>query len=295
VVIRFFREVDYEPVSKLLNEAYRNPTRLAHLTPDRLRREFANRGNNPHENCVVLESPQGDVVGFCGYDPLPDGRALLDGPLLRQEFRRQGWGHRLWQEISNLARARGIRTISAVLSDENEAAESFLDALGFRTEKTDVIMVCESRPARPPAEAPEGVTVERAGDELDLADYEDLHARLFTRRSLAYLGLLARSPDYHILLARRGPELVGHLELEQLEDVATIEAFGVAPEARRQGIGKALLACALQFAWQLPAVRLVRQIWKADDSGYFKVYLDLGFQRKCSIRSLVRHLSDGPA
>ena len=110
MLIRFFRDLDYAPVSQLLNAVYRNPTRMAHLTPERLRTEYRNRGTNPHENCVVLESPEGELVGFCGYEPLPDGRALLDGPVLRNEFRGQGWGRRLWQEVADLLRARGIRT-----------------------------------------------------------------------------------------------------------------------------------------------------------------------------------------
>lgn len=290
MVIRFFREVDYEPVSALLNRVYRHPTRGGQLSPDRLRREFANRGNNPHENCLVLESPQGGVVGFCGYDPLPDGRALLDGPLLREEFRRQGWGQRLWQELSNLARARGIRTVSAVLGAEDGSATHFLERLGFQAEKTDVIMVSESPPAADLPLPPAGVTIEEAGSELDLADYEDLHARMFSRRSLSYLGILVRSPGYHVLVARRGDDLVGLLEWELHEEVATVEAFGIEPESRRQGIGRALLAAGLRRAWSEPGVRLVRQLWKADDTAYFKVYLDLGFQEKCSIRGLVRHL-----
>lgn len=291
MVIRFFREVDYEPVSALLNQVYRNPTRAGHLSPERLRREFANRGNNPHENCVVLESPQGEVVGFCGYDPLSAGRALLDGPMLREEFRGQGWGLRLWQEISNLARARGIRTVSAVLSAEEGPASHFLERLGFQAEKTDVIMVSDHAPPGDLPAPPAGVTVEEAGPELDLADYEDLHARMFSRRSLSYVGILMRSPGYHVLVARRREELVGLLEWEVHEDVATIETFGIEPESRRQGIGRALLAAGLRRAWSEPGLKLVRQLWKADDAAYFKVYLDLGFQQKCSIRGLVRHLA----
>ncbi len=278
--------MDYEPVSTLLSR-----TRSAPLSPDRLRSEFANRGQNPHENCVVLESPLGEVVGFCGYDPLPDGRALLDGPMLRQEFRGQGWGQRLWQEVSNLLRARGIRTVSAVLSDGDDAASHFLEHLGFRCEKTDVIMVSEEPYAGTPPEPPTGITIEEAGPELDLADYEDLHARMFSRRTLSYLGLLVRTPGYRVLVARRGPDLLGLLEWEVYEDVATLEAFGVEPASRRQGIGRALLARGLALAWRDSGVKLVRQLWKADDTAYFKVYLDLGFQQKCSIRGLVRHLS----
>ncbi|MCA9781758.1 MAG: GNAT family N-acetyltransferase [Candidatus Eremiobacteraeota bacterium] len=289
MLIRFFREVDYLPVSQLLNEVYRDPTRMTRWKPDRLRTEFKTRGTNPHENCVVLEDAEGDLVGFCGYEPMAGGRALLDGPVLHQEVRGRGWGQRLWQEVSSLLKVRGIRTVSAVLGAGNDRALSFLTDLGFRRDKTDVIVVNE-RKRQHPVEVPEGVSIRCGGDDLDPAAYEDLHSSLFARRSLAYLGVLFRNPDYLLFTAECQGELVGHLELEILGEVATIEAFGVLPDFRRRGIGKALLARALNHAWQQPGVDLVRQIWKTSEPGFLKVYLELGFTEKASIHALTRIL-----
>ena len=289
MLIRFFREVDYAPVSQLLNQVYRDQARMTRWTPDRLRTEFKTRGTNPHENCVVLEDPEGDLVGFCGYDPLPGGRALLDGPVLDLKVRGQGWGQRLWQEVSSLLKVRGIRTVSAVLGDGNDRAQRFLNELGFRRDKTDIIVV-NDRKNRYQVPSPQGVTLRRAGDELDLSAYEDLHASLFTRRSLAYLGVLFRNPDYLFFTAEFEGELVGHLELEILDEVATIEAFGVLPPYRRQGVGKALLAEALNHAWSREEVELVRQIWKTSEPGFLKVYLEMGFIEKASIHGLTRIL-----
>ena len=289
MLIRFFREADFEPVSGLLNQVHANPTRKAWMTPERLRSELANRANNPHENFLVLEGPESRVLGFCGYDPMPGGRALLDGPVLQAEFRRQGWGKRLFEELSAVMSARGMREVAVVLGDDNEAGESFVASLGFRLEKTDVIVV-SSRPSHPVVPDPEGITLELAGPELDLTAYEDLHASLFARRSLNYVALLARSPNYRIFVARAGDELVGHLELEFLDEVATLEAYGVLPEFRRRGIGKALLAKALNAAWSTPGVTLVRQIWNTTEPGYIKVYLEMGFELKYAIRGMVREV-----
>ncbi|MGE0494154.1 MAG: GNAT family N-acetyltransferase [Vulcanimicrobiota bacterium] len=289
MLIRFFRELDYAPVSQLLNAVYRNPTRMAHLTPERLRTEYRNRGTNPHENCVVLESPEGELVGFCGYEPLPDGRALLDGPVLHTEFRGQGWGQRLWQEVATLLRARGIRTVSVVLGEANGEGLDFAKRVGFAPEKTDVIVICENS-ARHEINPPDGISVSLADNDLDLAEYEDLHASLFSRRSLAYLGVLARADNYRIFVARDGADLVGHLELEFLDEVATIEAYGVATTHRRRGIGRCLLAAALNEAWSQPGIRLVRQIWKTSEPGFIKAYLDMGFVQKAAIHGLVRQL-----
>ncbi len=289
MLIRFFRELDYQPVSSLLNAVYRSPMRMALLTPERLRTEFRNRGTNPHENCVVLESSGGELVGFCGYEPLPNGRALLDGPVLREEYRGQGWGRRLWQEVADLLRARGIRTVSVVLGEGNNRGLNFLERLGFEREKTDVIVTCERR-QKHPVLPPPGVTVEVSGPELDLSQYEDLHAALFNRRSLGYLEMLAGAENYRIFVARQGSQLIGHLEMEFMEEVATVEAYGVLPSYRRSGVGKALLAAALNNAWENEQTKMVRQIWKTSEPGFIKVYLEMGFVQKAAIHGFVRQL-----
>ncbi|MCA9796193.1 MAG: GNAT family N-acetyltransferase, partial [Candidatus Eremiobacteraeota bacterium] len=165
----------------------------------------------------------------------------------------------------------------------------FARRVGFAPEKTDVIVICEN-PARHELNPPEGISVSLADNELDLSEYEDLHASLFSRRSLAYLGVLARADNYRIFVARDGQDLVGHLELEFLDEVATIEAYGVAPSHRRRGIGRSLLAAALNEAWSRPEIRLVRQIWKTSEPGFIKAYLDMGFVQKAAIHGLVRQL-----
>lgn len=290
--IRFFHDADYAPLSRLLTGMQANPTRAAEMTPERLRQELASRGNNPFENFLVLETTDaaGRVVGFCGYQPLPQGRALMEGPVLEEEWRGQGWATRLFQELSAVMNARGVRTVNLVLGEENERGEKFAARQGFRHEKTEVIVVTETR-THPPTTPPVGIRIELAGSGLDLVTYEDLHGRLFTRRSPAYVGLLARMPNYRILVAREGNELVGFLELEFLDTVATIEAFGVAPEHRRRGIGRALLAAALDTAWEGPGTTLVRQIWNTTEPGYLKVYLEMGFTCKYAIRGMVREVN----
>lgn len=290
--IRFFHDVDYAPLSRLLTRMQVNPTRAAEMTPERLRQELASRGNNPHENFLVLETTDtaGQVVGFCGYQPMPQGRALMEGPILEEEWRGQGWATRLWQELSAVMGARGVRTVSIVLGSENECGAEFALRQGFRHEKTEVIVVSEAR-SHPPAPAPEGIRISLAGPDLDLVTYEDLHARLFTRRSPAYVGLLARMPTYRILVAREGQDLVGLVELEFLDGVASLEAFGVAPERRRRGLGRALLATALDIAWDQPGTTLVRQIWNTTEPGYLDLYLAMGFTCKYAIRGLVREVN----
>jgi ribosomal protein S18 acetylase RimI-like enzyme len=284
--IRFCRDADLASLCRLINELQRD--RASELTPERLRQELARRGNDARENFLVLEV-EGQVVGFCGYDPLPEGLALMEGPVVDPAYRGQGWGRRLWQELQALLADRGVRSVSLVLGADNQQGEEFALRLGFRREKTELIVFSET-PRQYEVRPPEGVRVTAAGPDLDPVEYQEVHARLFARRSLSFMSMLAASPDYRIFVAHRGDLLVGFAEIELLGSVASIEALGVLPEERRRGIGRALLAAALNCAWAHPGIRTVRQIWRPSQPGYIEIYKQMGFSVKYAIRGLVREV-----
>lgn len=284
--IRFCRDADLASLCRMLQQLQRD--RASELTPEGLRQELARRGNDPRENFLVLEV-EGQVVGFCGYDPLPDGLALMEGPVVDPAYRSQGWGRRLWQELQALLADRGVRSVSLVLGADNEQGEKFALRLGFRREKTELIVFSET-PRHYEVRPPEGVRLAAAGPDLDPAEYQEVHARLFTRRSLSFINMLRASPGYRIFLARRGDLLVGLAEIELLDSVASIEALGVLPEERRRGIGRALLATALNYAWAQPDIRTVRQIWRPSQPGHVEIYRQMGFSVKYAIRELVREV-----
>lgn len=292
MIIRHFQNTDFEPVSTLLNRTYRDSARMAGLTPERLEQELTLKGGDPKRDYLVVESQQGQVVGFCGYSsPGPGAEARMDGPVISYPERGQGLGERLWHELADLMRSRRIQTVSVMLESENRIAERFLKRLGFEKGSTQLI-VTSDRPYEGTAPPPPELTLRRlrAGDSFDRSSYLQLFEKLFQPRRESFLELLLGLPDYHIFLAERGGQAVGLLELELVEDVAIIESFGVHPDFRRAGYGSALLRAALEFAWRHKGIKLVRQIWKTDQPEFLKVYTQLGFKQKAALHRMSKKI-----
>ncbi len=293
MIIRHFQASDYMPVAELLKQTYRDSARLSGLTPDRLKAEISERGGDPKKDYLVVENQQGELLGFCGYSTLPDGsQARMDGPVVAYSQRGQGLGERLWHELAGLMHSRRISNVSVMLEDENRLGEKFLRRLGFKQGSTQMIVTCDEPYQGGKPEIP-GLTLRHvvAASNFDRDGYLAMHGKIFPPRSRSFLDLLLSLPDYHIFVAERSGEVVGFLELELSEETAIIESFGVKTDYRRSGYGAALLRSALEFAWQQPDVKLIRQIWKTDNPEFLKVYTSLGFRQKAALHQMTKPLN----
>lgn len=292
MIIRHFQASDYVPVADLLKQTYRDSARLSGLTPDRLKAEISERGGDPKKDYLVVESQQGDLLGFCGYSTSNDGHARMDGPVVAYAERGQGLGERLWHELADLMRSRRVSRVSVLLEDGNRLGGNFLKRLGFKQGSTQIIVTCDQPYQGGKVEIP-GLTLRHVvgGKNFDRDAYLALHGKIFHPRSRQFLDLLLSLPDYHIFVAERDGEMVGFLELELAEDTAIIESFGIRPDHRRNGYGAALLCEALEFAWQQPDIKLIRQIWKTDNPEFLKVYTSLGFRQKAALHQMTKAIS----
>lgn len=240
------------------------------------------------QDYLVLEGPDAEVLGFCGYStPASMAKARMDGPIIAYSERGQGFGQRMWYELADLMRSRKVSSVSVLLEEENRIAARFLDRLGFRRNSTQLIVTCD-KPYQGKATVPQGVTIRRIteGEVFDRDAYIQAHGKLFQVRSRPFLDLLIALPDYNLFVAERGSQIVGFLELEMVEDTAIIESFGVGVEHRRKGLGSALLKQALAYAWKQNGTKLVRQIWKTDHPEFLTVYTSLGFKQKTALHHM---------
>lgn len=292
MIIRHFQASDYLPVADLLKQTYRDSARLSGLTPDRLKAEISERGGDPKKDYLVVESQEGDLLGFCGYSTLSGGQARMDGPVVAYSERGQGLGERLWHELADLMRSRRVSTVSVMLEDGNRLGERFLKRLGFKQGSTQLIVTCD-QPYLGGKPEISGTVLRHVvgGAGFDRDAYIALHGKIFQARSRQFLDLLISLPDYHIFVAERDGQMVGFLELELAEETAIIESFGVHPDHRRSGLGSALLCSALEFAWQQPEVKLIRQIWKTDNPEFLKVYTSLGFRQKTALHLMTKAIA----
>lgn len=121
--------------------------------------------------------------------------------------------------------------------------------------------------------------------ELAVRDYRRADESDWLRcRVLAFLAtsyfddVVTSKPTYEAesieLVARRGAELVGVLDIAVTGDVATIETVAVHPDASRTGAGSALLVEAIR---RLPRTVGVLDAWTREDAAANAWYLSQGF------------------
>jgi len=150
-----------------------------------------------------------------------------------------------------------------------------------------------TRPEPTPAAPPASIRLQRPDDPADLAAVRDLTLRAFgpgEERVADLVAFLQASDAYAGLsfVAERGGEVVGHTMLtrswvdapDRLVEVLVLSPLSVVPEHQRSGVGRTLVAHAVQTADEAgaPAVFL------EGDPAY---YSRLGFER-ASARGFTR-------
>jgi ribosomal protein S18 acetylase RimI-like enzyme len=82
---------------------------------------------------VVLETPEGELVGFCWVHPTKDNprwQARLNKIYLRRPYQRQGLGQAMVRESVRRLLANGMTTMALHTETDNEPACNFYDKLG---------------------------------------------------------------------------------------------------------------------------------------------------------------------
>lgn len=85
-------------------------------------------------------------------------------------------------------------------------------------------------------------------------------------------------PGYHHLIIRQGERLVGYIGMKMVLDEADITNVAVAPDCRRQGLGRQLLGGLLEKARQEHIVRIFLEV-RASNEAAFSLYEQAGFQQ----------------
>ena len=224
--------------------------RLLHwMDEDPARRVLAPEGRSPEELAFEVEEgwvleDAGELLGYVGLVPFWRG-AALEGPVARVH------PAPLIEAALAAARAKGVPTVYAFPTEENEALRLALEAAGFGPVHTTHFY--ETEPKELGFLPPEGVRIEEV-HALDPEAYRRLYRAADEGWSLRLawndLELLEHfaEPENRLFFAYEGAEPVGMVELELTPEGAEVAYLGVVPEARGRGIGQALLATALREA-----------------------------------------------
>ena len=200
----------------------------------------------------------GAYVALCNYG----GEAFLEGPLLQPELE-AAEAYPLVGKAVEEARRYGYGFLEAFTDEENERAQEVLSANDFEPFRTTYIYEFTRQDTLKPL-SPTEFRFDTSG-EITAGDYRDLYRETSdnwsTRLAWSDEELSERfaEPDVKLMLAYRGEEVVGHLELELIpeENYAEIAYFGVLPGARGQKLGRLLLLRGLHEAFQDEGVSLV--------------------------------------
>jgi len=222
---------------------------LLWMDEDPARRVLAPEGRSPEELAFEVEEgwvleDEGELLGFVGLVPFWRG-AALEGPVARIH------PAPLIEAALRAARNKGVPTVYAFPTEENEGLRLALEAAGFGPVHTTHFY--ETEPRELGFAPPEGVRIEEVAA-LDPEVYRRLYKAADEGWSLRLswndLELLEHfaAPENRLFFAYEGEEPVGMVELELTPEGAEVAYLGVVPEARGRGIGQALLATALKEA-----------------------------------------------
>ncbi len=194
----------------------------------------------------VAEDEQGELQGIAFAALREARRATLDiYAAVAPELRRQGLGRALLQPVLKLPDA----ILRARVRDTHRAGRAFLGSLGFAEVSAQLSL---SWPGHPRPEVPEMPALRiRDGGERD----KEILARLgndawagvpdsFATRADEIAQLFGEEGRL-VLLAESEKRPIGYLSAVRLGRTLGIEEVAVLPEFRRMGVGRALVAAAL--------------------------------------------------
>ncbi|MGC8904356.1 GNAT family N-acetyltransferase [Thermus sp.] len=237
------------------------------------------------EDGLVLVREE-EVAGYVGLYPFWDG-AALEGPVAYREEDLP----LLLEAAEGRAQEVAVERLYAFPREENRALRRALEGAGFGLLHVTYFFV--KRPEGLDYPAPEGVRVEEGFPGAEV--YRELYREseeswaLRLRWTDEELEEHFQDPAVHLLVAYRGEVPVGMAEVELEGKEASVAYIGVVPEARGQGIGRALLSEAAKLAKKKGAT-LFRVRAHDHEKGALELYRGLGFSLEEAVATYAKEL-----
>lgn len=196
-------------------------------------------------DAIVATTQDGALIGLCTLDGASEVEIC---GMVHPAHRRHGIGRALLAAALAACRERPARRVLVICEDASVSGRALLAAavptarLDFKEHRLE--LPTPGFAARASAAPVPGLVV-RQTDESDLDALALTQAAAFGERKQGIqLGIAAdmRDPSYRYYLATRDGEPVSSLKVIFVAPRAYIYAFGVVPEQRRRGVGRAVLA-----------------------------------------------------
>jgi GNAT superfamily N-acetyltransferase len=235
-------------------------------------------GGDLDETVFVWESEDGALGGFVSLSLRPWAEGCVGSPVpyvegwyVAESLRRQGIGRALVDRAEAWAREAGFTELGSDVLVDNALSLQTHRRLGFLpTERLQFF-----RKSLEPAAPATPVRVEHhIGSRAELRPLFEL-----AEDSPAQLDSYLESG--RVLVAVRGEEILGHLQLTETDDASEIEIknMAVVESHRRRGVGRTLLATAIELARE-ESRRTVCVATAAADLDNLRFYQQSGFRMR---------------
>ncbi|MEZ5098714.1 MAG: GNAT family N-acetyltransferase [Thermoleophilia bacterium] len=224
----------------------------------------------PGETLIVAED-DGRLAAIGGLDPnaLPG----VFGPLVAPDARGRKLGTVLLEATIELARERGMGTLTASVGARNAAGRMLLERYGFhRAEKPDAVYRLFPGALLPHEDGPSGLSI-RGGTADDLDALLTLYRATFptARRTPETWRRWIVSGEVYIA------ELDGHMAAFVHIGHGWMTHVGVSEEDRGRGLGEAITSRVLEAYWRERPEQELRLTVKTDNLPAIRLYRRLGF------------------
>ncbi|MGQ9692441.1 MAG: GNAT family N-acetyltransferase [Thermaceae bacterium] len=281
-MVRPVRREDLQGLLALLRHMDEAEERKA-LAPEA--RDLEGLAEELEDGLVLIR--EGRVEGYVGLYPFWDG-AVLEGPIAHQKEDLLP----LLEKALSSAKARGYRRLYAFPNEKNGDLQAALERAGFvGLYATRYFVKSPEGLDHPP---PEGVRIERGFPGPGV--YRGIYAASEDAWGLRLqwtdeeLEEHFQNPDIALFVAYQGGRAVGMAEVEKEDDEATLAYLGVIPEARGQGIGRALLSKAATWAKEKKA-KLFRVRAHDHEREALDLYHRLGFQLEEGVVTYLKEMA----
>ncbi|BCN30871.1 GNAT family N-acetyltransferase [Anaeromicropila herbilytica] len=79
----------------------------------------------------VVENLEGDVIGFLWYETINKKRAFIEDIIIKEQYRRQGYGTAVLEKLSEILINQGIYRIVLHVFESNFSARVLYEKVGF--------------------------------------------------------------------------------------------------------------------------------------------------------------------
>lgn len=269
---------DREAVLRLLAERDQADFGEPDFTASLLLGQWRSREFRPSEDAVVAQDTS-EVVGYAAV--FPYGALALVHPAREGE----GIGTALLHWTEERARPRG--TFRQRLASRNRSAVAFLESVGYRRARSVHYLGWDGQPELPLQPLPDDIALYAIDVVHDAATIHALDALAFSQNAdyraeslEAFCDEHLSDPNLHLAssrIAREAGQPAGFVVCRLTAGQGYIDLLAVAPDARRRGLGRALLCHALSTLAAEGADEIRLDV-ASDNSGALELYRSVGMR-----------------